>query len=129
MPEEERRAEGSRRRLDGERAWGEKGGAERPPTGGGFLGQDKDASRREDFSTSFPRRPRNKRYLLRIYPRTPSPPPPGVGLGGQGAVDEAWGGGVFWVLCTPLTSLHLPGAPGPPVYVFVERLSSPHTGK
>lgn len=34
MPEEERRAEGSRRRLDGERAWGEKGGAERPPTGG-----------------------------------------------------------------------------------------------
>lgn len=111
MPEEERRAEGSRRRLDGERAWGERrSGA--PAHRRGFSGPDKDASRKEDFSARFPRRPRNPRCLLHIYPRTPSPPPPGVGVSGKGAVDGAWGGGVFWVLCTPLTSLHLPGHPG-----------------
>ena len=84
-PEETRPGEG----VGGERRSGV------PAHRRGFSSQDKVASRKEDFSARFPRRPRNPRCLLRIYPRTPSPPPPGVGVGGEGAVDGAWGGGVF----------------------------------
>lgn len=87
MPEEERRAEGRGRRLDGERAWGEKGGAERPPPGRGFSGQDKDASRREDFSAPLsPADPAIRGVCSAFIQGPPSPPPAGVGVGGQGAV-------------------------------------------